>query len=275
MKTLDLGLKWIRPFFRSRDWTYKIRQGLAAGLKRKGGFGFIPRSLSPEEKLLARLEWAGRTVYDVGGYEGVFTLFFSKAVGPAGRVITFEPNPVNCGRIRENIRLNRLDNVELLQLGLGACGGRGKLVYWPEEPARGTLNASYQESLQLQRQTMCVEIEVDSLDHQLELRHLPPPDFIKIDVEAAELEVLDGMHQTLALHHPRLFIEVHSGVDARRLAQGLLEQHYRLHHVESDTRIDLTNTRAAYNGHLYCVPPAAPHTEAASMAGFSPLDRAS
>ena len=254
MRTLDLGLKWIRPFVRSRDWTYKIRHGLAAGLKRKGGFGFVPRSLSPEEKFLLELEWKGQTVYDVGGYEGVFTLFFSKAVGPAGRVITFEPNPINCQRIRENIRLNGLDNVQLFQLALGARSSMGKLVYWPEEPARGTLDSSYQESLRQTGDTRCVEIEVDSIDNQLASGRLPAPDFIKIDVEAAELEVAEGMNQTLALHKPRLFIEIHSGVDVGRLTRNLQAGSYSLHHVESNTRIDSTNTQLAYNGHLYCVP---------------------
>lgn len=255
MKTMDLGLKWIRPFLHSRDWTYTIRQGVATGLKRKGGFGFIPRSLSPEEKFLFSLEWQGRIVYDVGGYEGIYTLFFAKAVGLAGRVFTFEPNPANCRKIRENIRLNRLTNVQLIPLGLGSGKGQSKLVFCPNEPARGTINADYQQSLQQKGGTTCIEIELDSLDNQLAANpQLPPPDFIKVDVEAAELEVLAGMSQTLQIHRPRLFIEIHSGVDVKFLAQGLLEKNYRLHHVESDTPIDSGNTNVAYNGHLYCAP---------------------
>jgi FkbM family methyltransferase len=246
------GLKLLRPFVRSGGWTYKIRQGVAAGLIRKGGLGFIPKAPTPEEKFLLDLEWKGETVYDVGGYEGVYTLFFSKSVGPGGRVFTFEPNPVNCRKIQENIQLNGLNNVQLFPLGLGAGKSHTKLVFWPDEPARGTINASYQKSLQQQKESTCIEIEIESLDNLLSSQPLPPPDFIKIDVEAAELEVLEGMRQTLITHHPRLFIEIHSGVDVQRLAQGLLEKGYRLHHVESNTQIDLTNTQRAYNGHLYC-----------------------
>jgi len=253
MKTLTSGLNVLRPFFRSRDWTYKIRQGVAAGLIRKGGFGFIPRALSPEEKFLLDLDWEGQTIYDVGGYEGIFTLFFAKSVGPAGRVFTFEPNPANCQRIRENVLLNRLSNVQLLPLGLGASKGKSKLVFWPDEPARGSMNDSYQESLRKKRDTVCIEIEIDSLDNQLASRPLPPPDFIKIDVEAAELEVLEGMAHTLKTCQPRLFVEVHSGVDVKQLAQGLLGKGYHLHHIESNMEIDSSNTGRAYNGHLYCV----------------------
>jgi FkbM family methyltransferase len=255
MNTLELGLKFIRPAIRSGRWTYKIRQGIATGLKRKGGFGFIPRSLSPEEEFLLDLKWEGQMVYDVGGYEGIYTLFFSKAAGPTGRVVTFEPNPGNCRKIRENVRLNRLNNVQLIQLGLGSGKGRSKLVFWPNEPARGSINADYQQSLRQKRDTTCIEIELDSLDNQLASNsQLPPPDFIKIDVEAAELEVLEGMNQTLQTHRPRLFIEAHSGVDTRQLVRGLLEIGYRLHHVEKNTPIRLSDASYDATCHLYCVP---------------------
>lgn len=253
MKTLEMGLKFIRPVIRSECWTYKIRQGVAAGLKRQGGLGFIPRALSPEEKFLLDLDLNGQTIYDVGGYEGIYTLFFSKAAGPAGRVFTFEPNPVNCRKIRENIRLNRLTNVRLMPLGLGRSHGTGKLVFWPDEPARGTLNADYQQSLRQNGDTDCVEIELDSLDHQLASNPLlAPPDFIKIDVEAAELEVLAGMSETLQTHRPRLFIEVHSGVDVHRLARNLIEKDYHLHHIESDKPFRLSDAFDDATCHLYC-----------------------
>ncbi|HZI33660.1 MAG TPA: FkbM family methyltransferase, partial [Candidatus Binatia bacterium] len=224
------------------------------GLKRKGGFGFIPRSLSPEEKFLLGLNWEGQTVYDVGGYEGVFTIFFAKAVGASGRVFTFEPNPINCRKIRENIQLNCLNNTQLIQLGLGGGRSNCKLVFWPNEPARGSVNADYQNSLRQKGATDCIEIEIDSLDNQLAVKELPPPDFIKIDVEASELEVLAGMSKTLKTHQPRLFIEVHSGVNVKQLAQDLLEKGYCLHHVESNKpvrRFDMVDDSTC---HLYCEP---------------------
>ena len=255
MQTPELGLKFIRPLIRSGSWTYTIRQGVASGLRRQGGFGFIPRRRSPEERFLLGLDLEGWTVYDVGGYEGVFTLFFAKAVGPTGQVLTFEPNPVNCRRIRENLRLNRLTNVKLFALGLGAAKGSRQLVFGPNEPARGTINAAYQDSLRQKGETTCLEIHLDSLDGFLAANpRLSRPEFIKIDVEAAELEVLEGMARTLKTHQPRLFIEVHSGVDVNRLTQGLFQNGYRLHHVESSTAIDSTNTHMAEHGHLYCVP---------------------
>lgn len=84
--------------------TYTVRNGLAKGLNRRGGLGFIPqiRSMSSEEIFLLGLDFNGRTVYDVGGYEGIYTIFFARAVGENGKVITYEPNPINQDRIRMN-----------------------------------------------------------------------------------------------------------------------------------------------------------------------------
>src|SRR5688572_5752212 len=74
---------------------YTVRSGVAKGLKRRGGFGFIPRDISREEAFLAAMDFRGKTVFDIGAYEGIYTLFFARAVGAKGRVVTFEPNPVN------------------------------------------------------------------------------------------------------------------------------------------------------------------------------------
>ena len=256
MKTLERGLKLFRPVVRSGLWTYRMRQGVAAGLKRRGGFGFWPKNLSAEEQFLVGLDWKGLTVYDVGGYEGVFSLFFARAVGTAGRVFTFEPNPGNCRKIRENLRLNRFANVEVLPVALGAGPGTSRLVFWPDEPARGSINSDYQKSLRQVSGATEIEIAVDSLDNQMMATKLQayPPDFIKIDVEAAELEVLAGMDRTLRKYRPRLFIEVHSGVDLNQLARGLKDKGYVLQPIEPTVPSDWADRPCDSTFHLYCVP---------------------
>src|ERR1700682_6385710 len=93
--------------------TYTIRHGLATGMRRKGGLGFLPVALreTAEERFLSSLNLAGKTVYDIGGFEGVLTLFFARK---ANSVITFEPNPRNYQRCADNVRLNALTNVRVL-----------------------------------------------------------------------------------------------------------------------------------------------------------------
>ncbi len=102
---------------------YTVRHGLARGLRRRGGLGFVPQlaALSTEERFLQQLTFDGETVYDVGGYEGIFTLFFARRVGPRGHVVTFEPNPRNFARIVENVRLNGFTHVQVRQVAVGSA----------------------------------------------------------------------------------------------------------------------------------------------------------
>ena len=106
-----------------KNHIYTVRFGLAKGLKRKGGLGFIPlpqiMPLTQEEKFLMNLDLSGQTIYDIGGAAGLFTLFFGRAVGEKGKVVTFEPNPELYNKIIENVKLNKFNHVEVRQIALG------------------------------------------------------------------------------------------------------------------------------------------------------------
>lgn len=82
--------KHLRKGTQSRRYT--VRRGLARGLRREGGLGFVPEWLFPtteEDIQLRRLSLDGKTIYDVGGFEGVFALFFFPGSGHtwAGRCL--------------------------------------------------------------------------------------------------------------------------------------------------------------------------------------------
>src|SRR5947209_6114855 len=74
--------------------TYTVRHGLLKGMRRKGGLGWLPAKFSPgvrtaEQKFWSGLNLAGMTVYDVGAFHGLLTLFFASQ---AKTVVCFEPN---------------------------------------------------------------------------------------------------------------------------------------------------------------------------------------
>src|SRR6266852_6696925 len=112
---------------------YTMRHGLAAGMRRKGGLGFLPfnANRTAESEFLASLLREGKTVYDVGGFEGVLTLFFARS---AAAVITNEPNPRNYRRCVDNVRLNGLTNVRVFNRGLSDRKGSLELVFDPLMP---------------------------------------------------------------------------------------------------------------------------------------------
>lgn len=234
---------------------YTIRRGPARGLRREGGFDFLPeriRPSSPEERFLVELPLEGRTVYDVGAWEGTTALALARRVGPSGSVWAFEPNPTAAAKLRRNLGLNAVTNVSLLDVAVGDCTrevelsfqrnatGRAQVLFEPDDRRRG----------------LHVRVPMATLDELREQRGLPPPHLIKIDVEGAEREVLRGARRTIAAHRPDLLLELHGRTDEEKrsncdsVLQELRELGYHARHVESDTPL----TETPLEGHLFCTP---------------------
>ena len=95
---------------------------------------------------------------------------------------------------------------------------------------------------------------MDSLDNQIIHHALPKPDFIKIDVEELELEVLTGMRETVLNYRPQLYIEVHGGPDnINNVVNLLLSYGYSLRHIELGETINAATTQRVKGGqHIYC-----------------------
>src|SRR5262245_19088912 len=243
---------------------YTAKHGPARGLKRQGGMGWLPSFVprlsewDAEETFLANQEWRDLTVYDIGGDQGQFTIFFAHRVGDNGRVVDFEPNPQSCRRIQRNDQLNGFRNVRLLPIGLGERRATLQFTFPALEPARGTAVPAIANTIKNEVSVTGCEIEVNSLDDEIRRSGLPIPHFIKLDVEGMEYPVLMGLQETLMTHSPRLSIEIHGAdmndktANARRVV-GLLEKlNYRMRHIESDASITSGNAEQACEGHLYC-----------------------
>ncbi len=243
---------------------YTAKHGPARGLKRQGGMGWLPSFVprmhewDAEEKFLANLEWRGLTVYDVGGDQGLFSIFFAQRVGDRGQVVVFEPNRQSCQRIRRNVQLNDFHNVRILPLGLGEQRAVLQFTFPALEPARGTAVPTIANQIKNEMSATGCEIEVNSLDDEVKRSDLPAPHFIKLDVEGMEYSALKGMQETLKIHHPRLSIEMHGAdmnekrTNVRRVVALLEELNYRIRHIESGERINSENADRACEGHLYC-----------------------
>lgn len=252
----------------AKDHAYVVRRGVAKGLKRRGGLGFVPQFSQPsaEDRFLGDLRLQGQTVYDIGAYEGVMALFFARAVGPRGRVIAFEPNPINRARLESNVALNKFDNVTVFQVAIGSRQEKAQLAIRQNNYATGSIDPSIKMQI-LEERGSLIEVEVDTLDHRFQIARLPPPNFVKIDVEGYELNVLNGMTDTIAKARPDIFIELHGvGVqkkreNARKVVNFLSAAAYSIYHVESAREVGISEPNIT-EGHIYCVPKASPQSMA-------------
>jgi FkbM family methyltransferase len=148
---------------------------------------------------------SGMTCYDCGANVGYFTLLFSKLVGPSGRVFSFEPLPVNGDHLRRHISVNRRGNVTVIQSALADYNGR---VHLSSEGAASKIGPQG-------------EVEVDC--RTIDSLGLPPPDVMKIDVEGAEVLLLNGAENTIRTHRPIVFMSLHVPIPTAHDLAGRLE----------------------------------------------------
>jgi FkbM family methyltransferase len=240
---------------------YTVRHGLLAGMKRKGGLGWVPRrgaasEETPETRFWRTLDLSGRTVYDVGAYHGLLTLFFSRS---ARRVVSYEPNNMNHSRLVENLKLNGVENVTVRRLGLGALAQTAAMTYSPLMSGGASLAQGDARQHRRFGGVKTEQIEITTLDQDIEEQHLPPPDLIKIDVEGWELEVLKGARRTLTTARPALLLEMHGDTMNEKmrkvaaLVEFLIDAGYRhIRHVETGVAVTRTNSAIAAQGHLHC-----------------------
>jgi FkbM family methyltransferase len=235
---------------------YTARHGLIAGMKRKGGLGWLPvrPEATAEHRFWESLDLRGRIIYDIGAFQGLLTLFFATH---GKHVVSYEPASRNHRRLIENLQLNNLTNVTVRNIGLGSSRGSASLSYQPLMPGGASMEPSTAESIR-RFHYEAEEIRITTLDEDIRENGLPAPDFIKIDVEGLEGEVLRGARETLA-NRPALFLEMHGETmneKRRKCAEvvAILEQagYPEIFHVESSSRITSGNTAVAAQGHLYC-----------------------
>jgi FkbM family methyltransferase len=132
-------------------------------------------------------------VLDVGAHHGFYTLLASKKVGPAGRVLAFEPSPRERKKLLRHLRLNHCTNVKIWDCALGRREGTADL-FVVDGAETGCNSLRPPNALQ---PTTTLPIRVLSLDECLKQDGIEHVDFVKLDVEGAEIEVLNGATRLL------------------------------------------------------------------------------
>jgi len=129
----------------------------------------------------------GETVVDVGANVGVFTVKAAKVVGETGKVIAIEPELDNLATLLKNIQANNLRNVIVVTKGA-----------WSHQTTiRLYLAEGVGEHSCVRESERFRDIAVDSLDNIVTELGIKEVNFIKMDIEGAEIEALKGMSETL------------------------------------------------------------------------------
>jgi FkbM family methyltransferase len=159
----------------------------------------------------------GDVVIDAGANIGALTLPFSRLVGETGGVVAFEPQRPMFYMLSGNLAINTIENVAAIQAALGAAAGT-ILVPLARPQAHlnfGGISVGGEVGDPVRVRT------IDSLAlHALRL--------IKIDVEGAELGVIQGAAETIRRRRPFLFVENDRKEKSAALIEALFALGYRL-----------------------------------------------
>jgi FkbM family methyltransferase len=133
----------------------------------------------------------GDIFIDVGAYAGLYTLIAGIKVGSSGKVISFEPNPLNFIFLKRNIELNKLNNVIIIQKAVGDKSGKLKLQF----PAHSTALSSLLRMGKWEKRISVESTTIDDVVSNLDLNFVK---ILKVDAEGYEFNVLKGGLNTLA-----------------------------------------------------------------------------
>src|SRR5579871_5925640 len=211
-----------------------------------------------EAAFVARFLQPGMTVLDVGAHHGLYTLLASRRVGSSGRVIAFEPSPRERRRLAQHLRINRSGNVDVQPCALGDHAGSADLFL--VEGIHDWCNSLRLPNIE--EETSRVPVEVRRLDDVLETLGRPRVDFIKLDVEGAELGVLRGARQLLRGDvRPAILAEVQDvrtapwGYAAREIVRFLADAAYAWFALADDGSLEsISSDLLYYDGNLVALP---------------------
>jgi FkbM family methyltransferase len=219
-----------RHIFPSRQVWVQVQSGFAQGmwmrLRVPEEAGFWRGEHEPDvQQALSTMVRPGDVVYDVGAHVGFIALGAARLVGATGRVVAFEGDPANILRLREHSSRNNLELVlraihaavwsstagTEIRFRRGSTGTTGGVEAGGQHPvlADGDL----------------IRVPAITLDGFIASGGLVPQ-FVKIDVEGGECEVLLGGASLFAKQRPALIVEVHHPQADQQIRAWLEQFHY-------------------------------------------------
>lgn len=167
-------------------------QNIPLHVAQLGGFAKLAKSICPKDGICL----------DIGANIGLTTSILSQ-IAPDGQVISFEPSPKNFEYLQENVKQNNLQNCQLNNMGIG--DSNTSLSF--HENTQGSACHIVTKNHMCNQSTPSITIPIVSLDRFLQNKKV---DFIKIDVEGFEQDVLLGMDDTIKQFNPTIYMEFNS-----------------------------------------------------------------
>lgn len=146
---------------------------------------------------------SGALVYDLGANVGLVSHALSRAVGPTGTVIAFEPDPVSLDYLARNNARHACSNVQVVAAAISDT--RGRLDFFAEGTITSGLASTRKDAIMTKTQGSVISCEAITLADAFATYGVPT--WIKMDIEGAEISVLEQSRELLREEKPFLVID--------------------------------------------------------------------
>ncbi|HUI41529.1 MAG TPA: FkbM family methyltransferase [Terriglobia bacterium] len=172
-----------------------------------------------DDSIAAYTRWykpkPGDLVFDMGAHAGFTTIIFSRMVGQTGRIVAFEPDPTNLGYLERNLLAQNLSNVTIVRKAIDARTGSACFN------ADGTMSAGLVGHSVYGHAGGQIEVETLSLQDACDQYGVLQ--FIKMDIEGAEVGVVESAADFLKAHPINLAFDSYHRLRDGRFTWMLLE----------------------------------------------------
>jgi len=186
-----------------------------------------------KQQLIVREVLPNSVFWDVGANVGFYSLLASKLVG-SGKVFAFEPAPRNLSYLRKHLAINRTKNVEILATAVSDRIGTASFEI-EETGFMGHLSGEGS-----------ITVQTTTLDSLVEEGKVLPPNYMKMDIEGAELLALRGASHTFQRFRPVLFLATHGRQIKEKCCQLLDSWGYVWRNIQDESDGDLGELVAKY-----------------------------
>lgn len=187
-------------------------------------------AVDPELSALAvEFVRAGDVVWDVGANVGLFTFSAAHLAGPKGQVVALEPDVWLVQLLRRSAAIQSAQSAQVRIVSAAVANSCDLREFSIARRSRAANFLTGYDSTQTggvseKQTTVCLTL--DWLSHRL-----PIPGIVKIDVEGAEFEVLEGAVGLLESHHPIILCEV-SSESSRKVTELLKDHRYQIYDAQ-------------------------------------------
>ncbi|WP_040490037.1 FkbM family methyltransferase [Indibacter alkaliphilus] len=187
--------------FRSMRLRVDISKSMGAAIYWRGAHDWAP--IFVMEKNIQH----GSCIIDIGANQGEYSIWAARKAGTNGKVIAFEPMDELFNTLQKNISLNPNYKNVIIPVKVGLSDRPGKLNLYGKEGDNEGVNTLFPTA---SHNILIQEIELSTLDMELEKMKVDKVDFVKLDVEGAELQVLKGSQKTIEKYRPKWLIEINA-----------------------------------------------------------------